>query len=194
MTTEGFLRRAEAFARPFYGEPGRAYHNAGHIQAVLHALETRGVLTPALALAAWGHDLIYDSRATDNEERSAEVFGDWLAGQGAEEALVREVRALIRATRHTAPPATRAEALMVDADLGILGADAPAFAAYDAAIRREYAFVPDAEYRQGRARVLRGFLDRTRIYTTPEFVGLEGRVRANLASALAGLERENRPT
>ncbi|GAA5534683.1 phosphohydrolase [Deinococcus aluminii] len=180
--------QAEAFALPFYAEAHRAYHNAAHVRALLTALASRGVLTPTLALAAWGHDLIYDPRAQGNEERSAETFGAWLASQGADAALVQEVTALILATRHTAPPQTRAEALLVDADLSILGADALTFAAYDAAIRQEYAFVPDAEYREGRARVLRGFLERERIYVTPEFAGLEGQARANLAAVLARLE------
>ncbi|GAA5513208.1 hypothetical protein Dcar01_01934 [Deinococcus carri] len=186
--TAALLAAAEAFALPRYTQPWRAYHNAEHVRAVLQALASREVLTPALALAAWGHDLIYDPRAPDNEARSAEVFGGWLEAQGADAALVREVTALILATRHTSPPETRAEALLADADLGILGAEAPAFAVYDRAIRQEYAFVPDVEYRRGRARVLRGFLERERIYTTSEFAALEERARANLTAALGRLE------
>jgi predicted metal-dependent HD superfamily phosphohydrolase len=187
------LAAAEAFALPFYADPRRTYHNAAHIRAMLDALASRHVLTETLALAVWGHDLIYDPRRGDNEARSAEVFGAWLISQGAAE-RVPEITTLILATRHAESPATRAEALLVDADLGILGADAPAFAAYDAAIRQEYAFVPQEAYRAGRARVLRGFLDRERIYTTPEFAELEKRARKNLTAALVGLEQQNRPT
>lgn len=190
----GLLERAGAFALPFYAQPHRAYHNADHVRAVLHALASRGLLTRALTLAVWGHDLVYDPRAEGNEERSAEVFGAWLREQGASPELVAEVRALILATRHTTPPATRDEALLVDADLSILGAGPQEFAAYDAAIRQEYAFVPEEAYRAGRARVLRSFLDRGRIFTTPEFAGLEAAARVNLTHALEGLEKENRPT
>lgn len=182
------LARAEAFARPFYAEPGRAYHTAGHVEAVLGALASRGVLTPSLALAAWGHDLIYDPRAGDNEARSAAVFGEWLAAEGADAALIREVQALILATRHTAPPSTREGALLADADLSILGADPATFAAYDRAIRQEYSFVSEEAYRTGRSQVLRGFLDRECIYTTPEFAELEAPARANLRQALRELE------
>nr|WP_256488099.1 phosphohydrolase [Deinococcus sp. HSC-46F16] len=182
------LERAEAFARPFYAEPGRTYHTAQHIQAVLDALASRGVLTPTLALAVWGHDLIYDPRAGDNEARSAAVFGEWLAAQGADMDLIPEVRALILATRHTDPPSTRAGALLVDADLSILGADPATFAAYDRAIRQEYSFVPEKAYRMGRAQVLRSFLDRDRIYTAPEFAGLEAQAGANLRHVLRELE------
>ncbi|MDL2342665.1 phosphohydrolase [Deinococcus sp. MIMF12] len=181
------LSQAEAFARPFYAAPERAYHTAEHVGAVLDALASREVLTPTLALAVWGHDLIHDPSAGDNEARSAAVFGDWLAAEGADAGLVGEVRSLILATRHTDPPSTRAEALLVDADLSILGTDPATFAAYDAAIRQEYDFVPEAVYRTGRARVLRGFLERDRLYTTPEFAGLEDQARANLQAALGQL-------
>ncbi|MXV20898.1 phosphohydrolase [Deinococcus xianganensis] len=175
------------FAGPFYAEPGRAYHTGAHVRALLDALEGRGVWTPALALAAWGHDLIYDPRAADNEVRSADVFGDWLGTQGASGELQAEVRALILATRHTVPVHTGAEALFVDADLSVLGADPEAFDAYDRAIRVEYAHVPGGAYRAGRAAVLRGFLNRERLYLTPEFAKLEGQARVNLARALARL-------
>lgn len=187
------LTAAEAFARPFYAEAHRAYHNAEHVRAVLHALASRDLLTLALALSVWGHDLIYDPRAHDNEERSAELFGEWLRAQGASPELQEEVSALILATRHTAPPSTRGEALLVDADLSILGAEPRTFAAYDAAIRQEYSLVPGEAYRIGRARVLQSFLDRERIYSTPEFSELEVRARVNLTAALERLEQKNRP-
>lgn len=187
MNEAALIEAAERFARPHYAEPHRAYHNAAHVGAMLEALASRGVLTPTLALAIWGHDLIYNARAGDNEERSAEAFGGWLAARGAEAELVREVKALILATRHAAPPTNREEALLVDADLGILGADPEAFAAYDRAIRREYRHVPGLLYRVGRRKVLQGFLDRERLYITPEFAGLETRARANLTAALKAL-------
>ncbi|WP_221090249.1 HD domain-containing protein [Deinococcus aquaedulcis] len=187
MKDNALLSAAEAYARPFYAEAHRAYHNTAHVEAMLGALAARGVLSPALALAVWGHDLIYDPRAGDNEARSAEVFGMWLAGQGAPAELVAQVQVLILATQHRALPATREEALLVDADLGILGAEPRAFAAYDAAIRQEYRHVPGPLYRIGRRKVLQGFLNRERIYTTPEFAGLEAQARANLAGAIAQL-------
>ncbi|KQR04626.1 hypothetical protein [Deinococcus sp. Leaf326] len=179
---------AEAFALPFYAAPERAYHNATHVQQVLGALEVRGVLTLPLALAGWGHDLIYDARANDNEAHSAEVFGEWLAAQGAAPTLREQVAALILATSHTGVPTTREQALLVDADLGILGASAEEFGAYDRAIRREYGHVPWPLYREGRHRVLEGFLDRATLYHTPEFAALDGPARLNLRRAIAELQ------
>jgi len=180
------LRLAPAFCLPFYAEAGRAYHTAAHVQAMLDALTERGVLTDTLGLAVWGHDLIYDARGTDSEARSAERFGAWLESQGAEGELVAEVRRLIVATEHRAPPTDRAAALLVDADLGVFGAPDVAFWAYERAIRAEYRFVPWPAYRAGRTRVLEGFLGRA-VYVTPEFSGLEGAARTHLQAAVTVL-------
>lgn len=190
MSSSLLLTAAEAFALPHYREAHRAYHNESHVRAMLHALAVRGVLTPTLALAVWGHDLIYDPRAKDNEERSAQVFDDWLASQGASGELRAEVKALILATKHTSAPASREEALLVDADLSILGADGQTFAAYNAAIRQEYRHVPDLLYRPGRRNVLQSFLNREQIYSTPAFAGLEAQARRNLRRALSRTSSE----
>jgi len=92
------------------------------------------------------------------------------------------------ATRHaTAAPASADEALLVDIDLAILGADAARFAQYQAQIRREYAHVAEPEFRDGRSAVLAGLLARDPIYRTPRLRDeLEARARTNLALAIAG--------
>jgi predicted metal-dependent HD superfamily phosphohydrolase len=90
---------------------------------------------------------------------------------------------MIRATaahETSADPATR---LMLDLDLAVLGAAPPVYAAYAAAIRREYAAVPEAIWRLGRAGVLDRFLARPRLYQTRLFQErLEGAARINLAA------------
>jgi predicted metal-dependent HD superfamily phosphohydrolase len=58
-----------------YSEPGRFYHTLAHVKSVLETVETLGSHASDLntvKLAAWLHDVIYDSHASDNEERSAE--------------------------------------------------------------------------------------------------------------------------
>src|SRR4051794_1424217 len=56
-----------------YGEPTRYYHTLDHIAAVLDTiLQIEPVPSQPLLLATWLHDVIYNSRAGDNEERSAE--------------------------------------------------------------------------------------------------------------------------
>ena len=78
--------------------------------------------------------------------------------------------------------------LLLDVDLAILGAAPARFAESSRQVRAEYAHVPDATFRAGRARVLAGFLQRPRIYVTDVFRdALEERARANLQQALEAL-------
>ena len=172
-----------------YGEPHRRYHTSEHIARTLALLDpVRDRLRrPAEAeLAAWLHDVVYDPRAADNEERSAAFASALLAGGGAD-AAGPTVRDLILATRHAAPPDEHDARYVVDADLSILGAPAAEFDRYEHQVREEYAFVPEVEWRERRPRVLRRFLDRARIYETPEFAALEEPARKNMERSLARL-------
>ena len=171
-----------------YGEPQRAYHTLAHVATCLRWLDE---VQPLLARpteaewALWFHDAVYDSRRADNEAQSAQLAAGALRAAGVSEDAVGRVAELIRLTAHATAGLSSDAALVCDIDLTILGAEPAAFAAYDAAIRREYAWVPEDIFRRERARVLAGFLARPRIYHTPYFVdALEQRARANLEAAL----------
>lgn len=59
-----------------YSEPHRFYHNLDHISSMCEEANRRGVLTDELLLSIFFHDIIYDPKATDNEEKSAELYRD----------------------------------------------------------------------------------------------------------------------
>jgi predicted metal-dependent HD superfamily phosphohydrolase len=144
-------------------------------------------------LALWFHDAIYDPRAQDNEERSARWADEVLGAAGASPASAARVRALVLATRHAAVPEDPDAQLLVDVDLSILGAAPGRFAEYERQIGVEYSWVPRDAFRQGRANVLRRFLARERIFSTPWFhQRLESRARANLERSLAALREITR--
>jgi predicted metal-dependent HD superfamily phosphohydrolase len=174
-----------------YAEPHRAYHSLQHLDEVLSAFELVRDLAkkPAeVELALWFHDAIYDVHSHDNEARSADWAGSVLSDGGASAASVERVRQLILATQHTAAPTTPDECLLVDIDLGILGAEPDRFAEYDRQIRQEYGFVPEPLFTQKRRAILLGFLARERIYGTAHFhAALESRARENLQGAIAAL-------
>jgi predicted metal-dependent HD superfamily phosphohydrolase len=174
-----------------YAEPHRAYHTDEHIARTLTLFDgvRRHLRQPDEAeLAVWLHDLVYDPRAADNEARSADLAAGWLAEGGADAARGERVRALILATRHAAPPEEPDARYVVDADLSILGAAPADFDRYELQVREEYRFRSEAEWRAGRSRLLRGFLDHPRLFLTPEFAVFEAPARANLARSLARLE------
>ncbi|MFN7145728.1 MAG: N-methyl-D-aspartate receptor NMDAR2C subunit [Myxococcota bacterium] len=179
---------ADVLAR--WGEPHRAYHDRAHLAACLAAFGSVRALTTdpdAVAIALWYHDAVYDPRGHDNEGESAALARRHLGPAGARPDAVARVVGLIDATRHAAVPADDDARLLVDIDLGVLGAPPDRYARYEEEIRREYAWVPADVFRAKRAEILRGFLARPRIYATAAFADREAAARANLAWAIARL-------
>jgi predicted metal-dependent HD superfamily phosphohydrolase len=177
-----------------YSEPGRYYHTLDHVRQVLATLDTFGgqAADPAaLQLAAWFHDVVYDSRAGDNEERSAQFAAETLRRMNFPAARTARVTCLILETKTHEPEGNEPDSqLFLDADLAILGAPEGEYQAYARAIRREFGWVAEEAYWAGRQEVLRKFLRRPRIYFTDAlYAAQEVRARANLEGevrALAG--------
>jgi predicted metal-dependent HD superfamily phosphohydrolase len=79
--------------------------------------------------------------------------------------------------------------VLCDADLAILAAASDRYTQYATAIRQEYAHIPDVDFRAGRAKVLRRFLDRPTIYRTAHGrQHWEAAARANISTEIAALE------
>ena len=143
-------------------------------------------LSPAdrddIVVAALFHDAIYDPMSPTNEHDSAALATAQLAAIGWPAERCERIATLIEATAHH-QPSSLAEAVLLDADLAILGADATTYDDYIRTVREEYAAVDDDGWSAGRSRVLAGFLDRERIFATRRmFDQREVRARANLAS------------
>jgi len=179
-----------------YRADDRHYHSLAHIEAMLAlAAEFRHALRDpeAVEAAIWFHDAVYDSRAKDNEEKSAALAGEKLASRTGPQRLAR-IRAMIDATATHQLPASgdddamKDAALFLDMDLAILGAGPDAFEAYEKAVRREYGWVEEPMWRAGRAAVLQGFLARPHIYHSAEFRRRsEAAARRNIERSLAAL-------
>lgn len=176
-----------------YTAPERHYHNLDHIA---HCLETAATLQHvahdywAIQLAIWFHDVIYDTRAHDNEAQSAAYAAQALQAIGVSPTRIETVEKLILATEHHSAAASDMDAhILLDADLAILGSDVECYRRYARAIRREYGWVPDAAYRAGRVQVLTRFLQRERIYFTGQLHdSLEESARQNIAAELKQLQ------
>jgi predicted metal-dependent HD superfamily phosphohydrolase len=154
-----------------WAEPQRRYHTVGHLAAVLDhvdVLEEYADDPDAVRLAAWFHDAVYLPDRSTNEERSARLAERALPEAGVPQSTTDEVARLVRLTVSHAPELGDANgAVLCDADLAILAAPPHAYAAYTAAVRQEYGFVPDEAFRAGRAAVLRQLLDLPRLFRTP---------------------------
>jgi len=174
-----------------YDEPHRAYHTLHPLVECFAALDPASTLAerlPEIEIATWFHDVIYDPRSEDNEERSAEFARASLLEAGAAPDVADRVRSMVLATKHGPPPPDSDARLLVDADLSLLGAEPRRFAEYEGQIRSEYAWVPAGDFRPARSRVLRGFLDRESIYATEWFrERLEQQARENIQGAVRRL-------
>ena len=174
-----------------YAEPARAYHTATHINDCLDQFDRHRALVSnpdEVEAAIWFHDAVYLPGASDNEARSAELATSALKAAEVSPARIFRIGALILTTQHSEIPSDPDAQLLCDVDLSILGRLPPAFDAYEREIRQEYAWVPEAQYRQARSRILAGFLTRAAIYQTAAFADrYEPQARKNLTRALANL-------
>ena len=83
--------------------------------------------------------------------------------------------------------------LLVDIDLAFLCSPAERFERYDQDERREYAWVPGFRYREARAQVPTGFVDRPWRHQGVHAIALfEAQARINLTAALSRLAQRTR--
>jgi predicted metal-dependent HD superfamily phosphohydrolase len=170
-------------------EPQRRYHTLTHLTAVLDhidVLEKHAADPDVVRLAAWFHDAVYLPDRSENEERSARLAERALPEAGLSAARTAEVARLVRLTVSHDPADDDPDGqVLCDADLAILAAPPSAYAAYTAAVREEYGFVPPDAFREGRAAVLRQLLALPRLFRTPYGQRTwEATARYNLAAEL----------
>lgn len=180
-----------------HGEPHRHYHDWGHVERLLTLFDRfHGAMQHprVLLYALYWHDAVYDPTAHDNEERSAALLREEAADLLSADELDLAETMILASQDHRVPeglsPGAEADLkLFLDFDLSHFAAPPDAFAVRNAAIRREYAWVPEVDYRRARAAVLGGFLARERIYLTPAcHDAWEAKARANLQRAVADLQ------
>ena len=152
-----------------YSEPRRAYHNLLHIVTMLDELEQLHADSPALTLAIWYHDAVYDPKAKDNEERSSQLAKVVISALCLPDSLGEQVCELVLATKHDEVPIEHDKQLLVDLDLMVLGKPEKVFDEYEAGIRIEYDWVSEPDFKKQRSRILQAFLDRPSIFVTESF-------------------------
>ena len=179
----------EVFSR--YSEKGRHYHNLSHISQMLQTAEeypTKIEDYRDFRLAIFYHDLIYSATRKDNELKSAEIAKERSLEIGLRPDRAENIFQLIMATRHQEDPKSNDSKYLVDIDLQILGESPGVYHIYTRKIRKEYAIYPGFLYRKGRKKVLGAFLEKNRIYHTPEFFEkYEVQARKNLENEWASL-------
>ena len=160
---------------------------------------SRRLAAPAVCeLALFFHDAVYDARRADNELRSAQLFAEFCAdlrrAADLPPSLHLEQAAglILRTANHMEPPAEGSDAAaFLDCDLHTLGAAPHTYHRYAEGVRLEYAHVDEADYRRGRAAVLRSFPPETNdhLYFTPLMRDeREAMAHANIAAEIRLLQ------
>lgn len=189
-----------AALRRRHAEPQRHYHDWTHVTALARGFaENRDLFVHErpVALAILYHDAIYDPASGTNEMDSAALLSAERAGEAADTLVLAAT--MVRATADHAVPAelTAAKAddcaAFLDLDLGILAAPPEIYDRYAAGVRAEYAALPDAMWRMGRAAVLSGFLAKDRLFLTDRFHNAwDEPARANIKRELDALSPPHR--
>ena len=131
-----------------------------------------------VALAVYFHDIIYEPKLRDNEEKSADLFMGFASEALTErmDVVQNNVVQLILETKlhhteaHEGPEfGTQDLHYLLDLDMSILGQIQNAYTEYAANIRKEYIHVPLPDYCHRRAQVLTTFLKSPKIFCTDVF-------------------------
>lgn len=176
-----------------YSEKKRFYHNLTHIYSLLEnaeKLKSSFQEYGTVCFAIWFHDIIYNTKRSNNEEKSAELAIKALGEMQIPNAVIERVEKMIIATKtHNANALTSDGKLFLDLDLGILGASPEVYQAYYQAIRKEYSWVPYFLYRRSRKTVLGNFLAREHIFFSGEMAKLDEIARQNITKEIEILSK-----
>ncbi len=152
-----------------WSEPHRRYHDVRHLAQCLVALDQLtgdGGAGRPVALAAWFHDAVHHGEPRTDEEASAALAEESLrplVGPGEAAEVARLVRTTID---HDPQPGDHDAALLVDADLSVLGQLRGRYHVYLRDVREEYGRYDDEQFRRGRLSVVEGLLARRPLFAT----------------------------
>ena len=179
-----------------YNEPQRAYHTLKHIQQLFEQFDQikDNLHQPhIIALALYYHDVIYDSRRSDNELKSAEYAIEVLKNYLSAEQCQHIYTLIMMTATHQLDKLTDEDkisdaAYLLDMDLSVLGGSWSEYQQYAQAVRQEYAHVTKVDYHVGRITVLQKLLTHTTLYLTDYYHSrLEEQARDNIKREISFL-------
>jgi predicted metal-dependent HD superfamily phosphohydrolase len=168
-----------------YSEKHRYYHNFAHIENMFskyieNISEMDNFNTVFLSILY--HDVIYEPKNSDNEEKSALFAEKHLQEFGFTPIVIEKIKKMILSTKKHIDLLNEFDnKLFLDLDLMILASELDEYKIYAQNIRKEYAFVPKMLYKIKRKQVLNYFFNSERIFLTDFFYNkLEEKARKNI--------------
>jgi predicted metal-dependent HD superfamily phosphohydrolase len=177
-----------------YTSAGRHYHSLHHIHDLLELSEKYSELLTEKDIVDFSifyHDIIYNTRRSDNESQSAALASDRLARLNVPAEIRVEVAEFIDATKTHQLQSVQHEkdlAFFLDFDMSVLASDWSEYQIYIQAVEKEYSHLPFEAFRQGRRSFIMQTLSARNIYHTDEFHNeYEEKARRNLKKELTGM-------
>lgn len=171
-----------------YTENQRYYHNLKHIFEMLklaNQYQQECQYYDIICFAIWFHDVVYDPKKKNNEMQSSQFAAQKMKKMSISHVVISSTVDYILATRTHQPSVEDTDLqYFLDFDLAILGTPFDEYAQYCQDIRQEYKFVPKLLYQNIRAKILRRFLKRPKLYFHLEH--LEQNARKNIELELLG--------
>ncbi len=149
MSAFGFSAHSETYETltSCYQEPHRHYHTLTHLRSCFSYLDAYAesglcqldkLALSEIELALWFHDAIYQPKSTTNEVDSAAELASFLSATACQQAQVSRLLDLVLVTQHPSIANNIQQAILLDIDLSILGADDSRYDHFEQAIRLEY--------------------------------------------------------
>ena len=169
-----------------YGQRGRHYHDLAHLQFMFELAEPVQFTDPDMVhFAIFYHDVVYNVKRKDNEERSAALAQERLSTLSVAPERIAHCVRMIEATKSHLVSDDADTTLLLDIDMAILGTAPARYLEYTKQVRAEYAIYPGFLYKRGRKEVLRCFLAEDPIFKTPAFKKrFEAQARTNIMAEL----------
>ncbi|GAB2467708.1 hypothetical protein [Xylanimonas ulmi] len=180
----------------------RHFHNLKHLATTLHRVDELAQEThdaDLVRLAAWFHGAVFssDTKATyelkggEQTPASAELARKELTQLGVPAARADRVAALVDSLlRHQPAPGDTDAQVLNDADMSMLAVEPQHYKKYAAAVRAEYAHIPQRDFLRARIRILERLLKRGRIFLSPMGAAWENPARQNVEAELSRLIKE----
>lgn len=171
-----------------YTNKNRYYHNLGHLEYMIEkAQQYKEKLTDpdTVFFSIFYHDIVYDPKRQDNEQKSAEIARENLSRLGVPSEKIVNCQNQIISTKAHSRSIENDINYLLDFDLAILGESPELYTDYTKKIRKEYSIYPDFLYKRGRKKVLQHFIEMDRIFKTEEFYNnYERQARENMKTEL----------
>lgn len=171
-----------------YSNRNRHYHSLEHLDKMLFYLtkiKAKIQNWEPILFTLYYHDIIYNSRKSNNEEESAKLAKKRMLELSIPNDIIQQSTAQIIATKKHSISENSDTNYLLDIDLSILGQNWKTYLTYTKNVRKEYAIYPDFLYKPGRKKVLHHFLNMERIFKTDYFYDLfEKQAKENLKREL----------